>query len=60
MGLPRPTIEIKVYKELGGKRLQMRPLDVRAECRKYAQKYLDLQRHQFKRMGVFGPVRNVE
>ncbi len=50
-GLP---IEIKVDKELGGKKLQMRPLDVRAECRKYAQKFLDLQRMQFKRIGVFG------
>jgi isoleucyl-tRNA synthetase len=50
-GLP---IEIKVDKELGGKKLQMRPIDVRAECRKYAQKYLDLQRQQFKRIGVFG------
>jgi len=50
-GLP---IEIKVDKELGGKKLQMHPSDVRAECRKYAQKYLDLQRQQFKRIGVFG------
>jgi isoleucyl-tRNA synthetase len=50
-GLP---IEIKVDKELGGKKLQMRPTDVRAECRRYAQKFLDLQRQQFKRIGVFG------
>jgi isoleucyl-tRNA synthetase len=50
-GLP---IEIKVDKELGGKKLQMHPTDVRAECRKYAQKFLDLQRQQFKRIGVFG------
>src|SRR5271155_3514846 len=50
-GLP---IEIKVDQELGGKKLQMRPTDVRAECRKYAQKFLDLQRTQFKRVGVFG------
>jgi isoleucyl-tRNA synthetase len=50
-GLP---IEIKVDKQLGGKKLQMRPTDVRAECRKYAQKFLDLQRNQFKRIGVFG------
>lgn len=50
-GLP---IEIKVDKELGGKKLQMRPLEVRAACRKYAEKYLDLQRQQFKRIGVFG------
>jgi isoleucyl-tRNA synthetase len=50
-GLP---IEIKVDKKLGGKKLQMRPTDVRAECRKYAQEFLDLQRQQFKRIGVFG------
>ena len=50
-GLP---IEIKVDKELGGKKLQMKPNDVRLACRKYAEKYLDLQRSQFKRIGVFG------
>ena len=50
-GLP---IEIKVDKELGGKKLQMPATSVRAACRKYAEKYLDLQRKQFKRIGVFG------
>src|ERR1700724_3346209 len=50
-GLP---IEIKVDQQLGGKKLQMKPIDVRRECRKYAQKYLDLQREQFKRIGVLG------
>ena len=50
-GLP---IEIKVDKELGGRKLQMPAVEVRAECRKYAEKYLDLQRSQFKRVGVFG------
>jgi isoleucyl-tRNA synthetase len=50
-GLP---IEIKVDKELGGRKLQMPAAEVRAECRRYAQKYLDLQRQQFKRIGVFG------
>ena len=50
-GLP---IEIKVDLKLGGKKLQMQPLDVRLECRKYAEKYLDLQREQFKRIGVVG------
>src|SRR5437660_8203820 len=50
-GLP---IEIKVDQHLGGKKLQMKPVDVRLECRKYAQKYLDLQREQFKRLGVIG------
>ncbi len=50
-GLP---IEIKVDQRLGGKKLQMKAVDVRLECRKYAQKYLDLQREQFKRIGVLG------
>jgi isoleucyl-tRNA synthetase len=50
-GLP---IEIKVDQLLGKKKLQMNPLDVRLECRKYAEKFLDLQRSQFKRIGVFG------
>src|SRR5690349_13649791 len=50
-GLP---IEIKVDQKLGGKKLQMKPMDVRRECRKYAEKFLDLQREQFKRIGTFG------
>ena len=50
-GLP---IEIKVDQQLGKKKLQMPASSVRRECRKYAQKYLDLQREQFKRIGVFG------
>jgi isoleucyl-tRNA synthetase len=50
-GLP---IEIKVDNDLGRKKLEMNPLDVREACRAYAQKYLDLQRSQFKRMAVFG------
>jgi len=50
-GLP---IEIKVDQALGGKKLQMKATDVRSECRKYAQKFLDLQTSQFKRIGVFG------
>src|SRR5437870_5170450 len=32
----------------------MQKLEVREACRKYAQKFLDLQREQFKRIGVFG------
>ncbi|PYV56020.1 MAG: isoleucine--tRNA ligase [Acidobacteria bacterium] len=50
-GLP---IEIKVDQMLGKKKAQMKPVDVRLECRKYAQKFLDLQRQQFKRIGVIG------
>jgi isoleucyl-tRNA synthetase len=50
-GLP---IEIKVDQMLGKKKARMKPVDVRLECRKYAQKFLDLQRQQFKRIGVIG------
>src|ERR1041384_8038243 len=50
-GLP---IEIKVDNELGSKKGQMTPTQIRAACRKYAEKYIDLQREGFKRLGVFG------
>ncbi|HUD22667.1 MAG TPA: isoleucine--tRNA ligase, partial [Acidobacteriaceae bacterium] len=50
-GLP---IEIKVDEQLGRKKLQMDPVAVRRACREYAQKYLDLQREQFIRLGIFG------
>src|SRR3954453_15596321 len=50
-GLP---IEIKVDESLGRKKLEMEPLQVRQECRKNAEKYVDLQREQFRRLGVLG------
>ena len=50
-GLP---IEIKVDEQLGRKKLEMDALTVRQQCRAYAQKYVDLQRSQFQRMGVLG------
>jgi isoleucyl-tRNA synthetase len=50
-GLP---IEIKVDESLGRKKLEMEPLQVRQECRKYAEKYVGLQREQFRRLGVLG------
>ncbi len=50
-GLP---IEIKVDEQLGRKKLDMDPLAVRRACREYAQKYVDLQRSQFERLGIFG------
>ncbi|MCU1321606.1 MAG: isoleucyl-tRNA synthetase [Acidobacteriaceae bacterium] len=50
-GLP---IEIKVDEQLGRKKLEMDPVAVRRACREYAQKYVDLQRSQFERIGVFG------
>ena len=50
-GLP---IEIKVDQELGAKKAKMHPVEIRRECRKYAEKYVDLHRRDFKRLGVFG------
>ena len=50
-GLP---IEHKVESELGSKRATMSPVEIRAACRKYAAKYVDLQKKDFIRLGVLG------
>jgi isoleucyl-tRNA synthetase len=50
-GLP---IEHKVDQKLGSRKKNMSQLQVREECRRYAEKYLDLQRADFQRLGVFG------
>ena len=50
-GLP---IEHKVESELGSKRAAMSPVEIRAACRKYAAKYVDLQRKDFIRLGILG------
>jgi isoleucyl-tRNA synthetase len=50
-GLP---IEYKVVKESRG----LSPLEVRKKSEAFARKYVDLQRQQFKRLGVFGDWEN--
>jgi isoleucyl-tRNA synthetase len=50
-GLP---IEIRVDSELGSKKAKMSAADIRRECRKYAEKYVKLQREDFIRLGIFG------
>src|SRR3989441_4957741 len=50
-GLP---IEINVDKELGPRKSKMTGVEVRRACRKYAEKYVELQRKDFIRLGVFG------
>ena len=50
-GLP---IEYAVAKELGPKRAEMPPAEIRRACRQFASKYIDLQREEFIRLGVFG------
>lgn len=50
-GLP---IEHAAIKILGLNRHELDPLDLRRECRQYALKCLDMQREDFKRLGVAG------
>ncbi|HMF78581.1 MAG TPA: isoleucine--tRNA ligase, partial [Bryobacteraceae bacterium] len=50
-GLP---IEFKVDQELGKRKATMTVAEIRAECRKYAAKFVDIHRTEFKRLGVLG------
>ncbi|MFP3911907.1 MAG: class I tRNA ligase family protein, partial [Desulfobacteraceae bacterium] len=50
-GLP---IEHKVDGELGPKKKEMTQAQIRGFCRRYAEKYIDIQRNEFKRLGVLG------
>jgi isoleucyl-tRNA synthetase len=50
-GLP---IEFKVDQELGGKKARLSPLEIRLACRKYATKFFEAMRVEFKRLGVLG------
>ena len=50
-GLP---IEIHVDKLLGDKKKDMSLIEIREECRKYALKFIDIQREEFIRLGVLG------
>lgn len=50
-GLP---IELKVEQQLGEKKRTMPAHAVRKCCRQYADKYLDIQRKEFKRLGILG------
>jgi isoleucyl-tRNA synthetase len=60
-GLP---IEHQVDKELGldtasvDVRQAMDPMEKRRRCREYASKFIDIQREEFRRLGVFGDWRN--
>lgn len=54
-GLP---IEHAAIKILGLNRHELNPLDLRRECKQYALKCLDMQREDFKRLGVSGDWEN--
>jgi isoleucyl-tRNA synthetase len=50
-GLP---IELKVDRDLGAKKREMSPLAFRQACRAYAEKFVEVQREEFERLGVLG------
>ncbi len=50
-GMP---IEHQVTKDLGAKVREMSQLDVRKQCRDYADKFFNIQREEFRRLAVFG------
>lgn len=54
-GLP---IEHQVLKDLGSKKEGMSKLEIRRHCREYADRFVDIQRNEFKRLGVFGDWNN--
>ena len=54
-GLP---IEHNVDKELGSKKKEMSQAQVRRQCRAYAEKFIDIQRDEFKRLVVMGEWHN--
>jgi isoleucyl-tRNA synthetase len=50
-GLP---IEHQVVKELGDKKQDLDGAAIRRLCREYAERFVDIQREEFKRLGVLG------
>ncbi len=50
-GLP---IEHQAEKEMKARQTAMTKMEVRAYCRKYASRFLDIQREEFKRLGGLG------
>ncbi len=54
-GLP---IEHQVDKNLGERKEQIDILGKRSLCREYAETFVDIQRYEFRRLGVFGDWKN--
>ncbi|HBO84889.1 MAG: isoleucine--tRNA ligase [Deltaproteobacteria bacterium GWC2_42_11] len=50
-GLP---IELQVEKDSGAKKSTISKIEIRKKCRAYAEKFVNIQREEFKRLGVFG------
>lgn len=54
-GLP---IEYSLLKEMGKRKEEVPQLEFRKKARAYAEKYVNIQREEFKRLGVFGDWEN--
>ncbi len=54
-GLP---IELRVLREEGATKESMDPVELRSKCTHYAQRFIDIQREEFKRLGVLGDWEN--
>ena len=54
-GLP---IERAVFKEIGKRKDEVDPVEIRKLCRKYAEKWIEVQKQEFVRLGVFGDWEN--
>jgi isoleucyl-tRNA synthetase len=54
-GLP---VEHEVEKSLGPKKGELSIVEIRKRCRDYATQFVDIQREEFKRLGVFGEWEN--
>jgi isoleucyl-tRNA synthetase len=54
-GLP---VEHEVEKSLGSKKKDLSIVEIRKRCREYATKFIDIQREEFKRLGVLGEWEN--
>ena len=54
-GMP---IEHKVIEKLGEKAKTMAKIHIRKECRLYAEKFLERQKEEFKRLGILGDFQN--
>ncbi len=50
-GLP---IELRTLKDEGVDKDSLHPTELRAKCKAYAERFIDIQREEFKRLGVVG------
>ena len=53
-GLPIEWMIEKKYKNAGKNKDEVDPIEFRKECRVFAEKWVGIQRDEFKRLGIFG------